>query len=120
MAVSKRKYPTGKTVWCFVIDAPGSTRENRRQIRESGFATKAEAESAEAERRIAEQKRFELEKAGFPDVPAPKTLSDLLGDFFAEHAERKLAQKTIERYREQAEYLHADLVSMPITETVIP
>lgn len=116
MAVFKRKYPSGKTVWCFVINAPGSTRENRRQIKESGFATKAAAESAEAERRIAEQQRFELDQAGFPDIPAPKTLSDLLRDFFAEHAERKLAQKTIERYREQAAYLHADLVSMPIAE----
>jgi hypothetical protein len=56
MAVFKRKYRGGKTVWCFVIDAPGSTREIRHQIKESGFSTKAAAEHAEAERRIAEQK----------------------------------------------------------------
>lgn len=37
MAVFKRKYRAGKTVWCFVIDAPGSTREIRHQIKESGF-----------------------------------------------------------------------------------
>src|SRR5690242_1564721 len=116
MAVFKRKYGNGKTVWCFVIDALGSTRENRRQIKESGFATKGAAESAEAERRVAEQQRYELEQAGLPDVPTPKTLSDLLSDFFAEHAEKKLAQKTIERYREQVAYLHADLVRMPITD----
>ncbi len=48
MAVFKRKYPGGKTVLCFVIDAPGSTREVRRQIKESGFPTKAAAEHAEA------------------------------------------------------------------------
>jgi len=35
------------------------------------------------------------------DVPTPKTLPELLGDFFAERAEKKLAQKTSERYREQ-------------------
>jgi integrase len=116
MAVFKRKYRNGRMVWCSVIDAPGSTRQTRRQIKESGFPTKAAAERAEAERRIAEQQRYELERAGLPDVPAPKTLSDLLGDFFAEHADKKLAQKTIERYREQTAYIHADLLAMPITE----
>jgi integrase len=116
MAVFKRKYRGGKTVWCFVIDAPGSTREIRHQIKESGFSTKAAAEHAEAERRITEQQKYELQKAGLPDVPLPKTLADLLRDFFAEHAEKKLAKKTIERYREQAAYLQADLLAMPVCE----
>jgi excisionase family DNA binding protein len=112
MAVFKRKCRHGKTVWCFVIDIPGSTRDNRRQIKQSGFPTKAAAERAEAERRVTEQQRYELEKAGLPDVPLPKTLGDLFKDFFAEHAEKKLARKTIERYREQMEYLHPDLLVM--------
>jgi len=116
MAVYKRKYRSGKTVWCFTIEAPGSTKENRRQIMESGFLTKAAAEKAEAERRVTEQTKYELEKAGLPDVPLPKTFAELLKDFFAEHAERKLARKTIERYREQVAYLHPDLVAMPITQ----
>lgn len=115
MAVFKRKYRSGKTVWCFVIDAPGSSREDRRQIKESGFATKAAAEKAEAERRVGEQQRYELELAGIPDAPLLKTLADLLSDFFTEHAERKLARKTTERYREQMAYLHGDLLAMPIT-----
>jgi integrase len=116
MAVFKRKYRTGKMVWCFVIDAPGGSRDNRRQIKESGFPTKSAAEKAQAERRITEQQRYELEQAGIPDVPIPKTLSDLLSDFLAEHAERKLARKTIERYREQMTYLHRDLLGMPIVD----
>lgn len=116
MAVYKRKYRLGKTVWCFVIDAPGSTRDNRRQIKESGFPTKAAAERAEAERRITEQQKYELEKAGLTDVPLPTTLADLLRDFFAEHAEKKLAKKTIERYREQAAYLDSDLLAMSVSE----
>src|SRR5690349_12857983 len=116
MAVYKRKYKNGKTVWCFVFDAPDSTPEDRRQIKESGFRTKGEAEHAEAERRITEQKKFELAKAGLPDVPLPKTLGELLNDFFAEHAERKLARKTVERYREQASYLHRDLLAMRLPD----
>ena len=57
MAVYKLKYRRGKAVWCFVIDAPGSTREDRRQIKESGFPTKSAAERAEAQRRVTEQQR---------------------------------------------------------------
>ena len=116
MAVYKRKYRSGKTVWCFTIDAPGSTRDDRRQIMESGFPTKAAAKKAEAERRVTEQNKYYLEKAGLPDVPLPKTLAELLKDFFVEHAERKLARKTIERYREQSTYLHPDLLAMPIPQ----
>jgi hypothetical protein len=96
--------------------APGSTRDNRRQIKESGFSTKAAAERAEAERRLFEDKKYELEKAGLPEVPIPTTLADLLDDFFAEHAERELARKTIERYREQAAYLHPYLLAMPVCQ----
>jgi integrase len=116
MAVFKRKYKNGKTVWCFVFDGPDSTPEDRRQIKESGFRTKGEAEHAEAERRITEQKKYELAKAGLSDVPLPKTLGELLNDFFAEHAERKLARKTVERYREQASYLHRDLLAMRLPD----
>ena len=116
MAVFKRRHRGGKVVWCFVIDAPGSTRNSRRQIKVSGFPTKASAEHAEAERRVTEQQRYELEKAGLPDVPLPKTLADLLSDFFVEHAEKKLAQKTVERYRDLSAYLHPDLVAMPIAD----
>jgi integrase len=90
MSVHKRKYRNGKVVWCFVIDAPGSTRENRRQIKESGFPTKAAAKRAEAERRVTEQQKYLLQQAGLPDVPLPKTLADLL--------------------------LHPDLLAMPIVD----
>lgn len=112
----KRKYRNGKASWCFVIDAPGSTRESRHQIKESGFTTKTAAEQAEAERRITEQKKHELGKAGLADVPLSKTFADLLTDFFAEHAEKKLARKTIERYREQTAYLHPDLLAMRLPD----
>ena len=116
MAVFKRKLKGGKVSWCFVIDCPGSSRQNRKQAKEAGFETKAAAEAAEAERRVLEQKRYELEQAGLPKVPLPKTLADLLQEFFKEHAERKLAPKTIERYREQAGYLCKDLLALPITD----
>ncbi|MCC7235225.1 MAG: Arm DNA-binding domain-containing protein [Bryobacterales bacterium] len=59
MAVRKRQCKTAqgtKTAWSYVFDAPGSTRQDRRQVFESGFASKKEAQEAEAERRIKEQR----------------------------------------------------------------
>ena len=115
MSVKKRTYNSGKTVWYFIFDAPGSTRANRRQIKESGFATKNEARNAEAGRRVEEQKKYELTQArSVVDAPLPKTLGALLKEFFQEHAEKKLAPKTVERYREQAGYLAQELLEMPL------
>ena len=82
MAVDKRTYASGRTVWYYVFDAPGSTRANRRQVKESGFATKKEALDAEAVRRVEEQKRIEMSKAGRVDAPVPKTLAMLFAEYF--------------------------------------
>jgi integrase len=117
MPVNKRKYRSGKVVWSYVIDAPGSTRENRQQITGSGFSTKREAEDAEARRRIEEQQKHELAAAGVSiAAPLPKTLSMLLEEFFRQHVDEKLAPKTAERYHDQAAYLDPELLRMPIAE----
>ena len=115
MAIRKRKWKTAQgiqTAWSYVFDAPGSTRENRKQIFESGFESKKEATDAEAERRIKEQRDFELRKVTPSD--APGTLAGLLKEFFSEHGAKSLAPKTLQRYREMAEYLDTDLMNMPI------
>jgi integrase len=117
MAIYKRITPSGRTVWYFIFDAPDSTRANRHQIKESGFATKNEAQDAEAARRIEEKQKYELVKAGGPvNAPLPKTLAMLLDEFFRQHVEEKLAPKTIERYREQAAYLDPTLLGMLLAE----
>jgi hypothetical protein len=117
MSVHKRKYRSGQVVWFYQFDPPGSTREQRGRVTESGFATKREAEDAEAIRRTEEQRKRDLAKAGTSvAAPLPKTLSMLLEEFFRQHVDEKLAPKTIERYHEQAAYLHQELLFMPITE----
>jgi integrase len=114
MPVHKRKR-NGKISWYYKFDGPGSTRDNRNIVRAFGFATKQEAINGEAARRIEEQKKSELAKAGSGVAAAPpKTLSTLLAEFLRQHAEKKLAPKTIERYREQAAYLDPELLAMPL------
>jgi len=117
MPVYKRKYRSGKAVWYYQFAPPGSSRLAQNLITESGFATKQAATDAEAARRIAEQKKTEARKRGAPRVAAalPTTLAMLLAEFMKQHAEEKLAPKTIERYYEMAEYIAPELAAMPLT-----
>jgi integrase len=117
MPVHKRKYRSGELAWYFEFNGPGSTRESRNRITESGFATKQAAIDREAVRRVEEQEKFEQAKAGSPVAAAPpKTLAMLLEEFFKQHVDVKLAPKTIERYHEQGAMLDVGLLAMPITE----
>jgi len=113
MSVHKRKLKSGGHVWAYCFDAPGSGRTNRRQIYASGFASKKEAQDAEAARRIEAQREQELriETQG----PIPATLASLLEEFFSEHGAKALAAKTLQRYREMARYLKPELCAMPLT-----
>jgi integrase len=118
MPVFKRKYKSGKIAWRYVFDLPGSRKANRLKAQASGFATKKEATDAEASRRVEEQEKARLAAIADKSVsaPPPKMLAGLLDEFFREYSDRKLAPKTAERYREQAAYLSADLLAMPIED----
>jgi integrase len=118
MPAYKRKYRSGKVVWYYQFAPQGSTRQNQNLITESGFATKQEAIAAEAVRRTEEQKRLEVRKADAAGVAAamPTTLAMLLGEFMTQHAEEKLAPKTVERYHEMIAYLAAELLAMNMTD----
>jgi hypothetical protein len=84
-------------------------------IRQFGFATKQEAVDAEAQRRIEEQKKYDLAKAGSGVAAAlPTTLAMLLEEFMRQHAQEKLAPKTVERYGEQLACLDPELLAMPL------
>ena len=115
MAIRKRKWKTGqgaKAAWSYCFDAPGSTRTSRKQIFESGFASKKEAQDAETARRIQAQRAYELQSASPAAIPG--TLAGLLKEFFSEHGAKALAAKTLRRYREMADYLDSGLLAMPL------
>jgi integrase len=116
MPIYKRKYLSGKTGWFYKYQPAGATRGTS-TIRGFGFATKRDAEEAERKRRAEEARKFELAKMGVGIAgPIPRTLSMLLEEFFSQHVEKKLAPKTVERYRQQADYVGAELLSMPIAQ----
>ena len=116
MPVHKRKYRSGQVVWFYQFDLPGSNRDGRGRISESGFSTKREAEDAEALKRSEERQKRDMAKAGSVVAQVPRTLSMLLQEFFVQHVDEKLAPKTVERYHEQAAYLDPGLLNLPIAE----
>lgn len=117
MPVYKRRNTSGKTVWFYKFQPPGARRDAA-PIREFGFATKQEAVDAEVARRIEEQKKIDLRKAGAAGVAAalPKTLTMLLAEFMKQHAEEKLAPTTVDGYHVMIGYLSPELLAMNITE----
>ena len=116
MAVYRRKYRSGTVLWYFKFQPPGSKR-GVLPVRQFGFATKRDAEESEAKRRAEELQKRELAKAGSGVAAAPpKTLAMLLEEFFAQHVDKKLAPKTAERYRQQAETLDPELRAMPLAD----
>lgn len=113
MPVRKRKYSSGRIVWFYQFDHPCSTKNDRVEVKESGFASRKEAVDAETNRRLAVAKEWEEEKAKASGTPL--TLAHLLSDFFEQRG-KDLAPKTLERYKDQASYLAPELTSMPLGE----
>jgi hypothetical protein len=112
MPAFKKKNRSGKIVWAYMFSPPGASRANRARISKSGFATKREAEDAEAQRRIDENQKQDLAKVGASVAgPLPKTLAMLIEEVFRQHVDQKLAPKTVERYHQQAASLSPELLA---------
>lgn len=115
MAISQRKYKSGKVVWGYAFDAPGSGRSNRQQITKGGFKKRSEALAAEAVRRVAAKQEHTARVLNQnATTGVPKTLTELLEAFFSQHGKR-LAPKTLERYRQMVSYISSDLLATTIT-----
>lgn len=110
------RFKNGRKEWYYEIPKPGSTRSKRLRDREYGFATKREAEKAEAKRKVELDREACLTNAGL----APATLDLLIEKFFALHCNgpQPLAGKTRQRYREHKTYLSPQFLALaPIKVT---
>jgi len=113
MAIHKRKTKSGIR-WAYYFNAPGATRQDRKTLTGGGFDTKQKAVDAEATRRLEAQAQWEAEQRGVTEE-IPKTLRELIAEFFTEHAERELGAKTVDRYRD-----HAAILSPALLDTLLP
>ena len=108
-SVFKRTLTSGRAVWCLQLDLPPGADGKRQRVFRSGFKRKSEADEA-LQRLLAERNAGALVK------PDPRTFASFLADWFSQHAERQCSPKTIERYRQLAEYVLPHLGHLPLSE----
>jgi integrase len=89
----KRKLPSGRTTWCLGIDLGKDKGGKRQRVFKSGFRREVDAQD-ELTKLMAEMNEGTFTK------PDPRTLAEFLDQWMAEYASRKVAPKTLERYRD--------------------
>ena len=91
--VFKRKLPSGKVTWGYVIDAGKAEDGKRKQIFKSGFTRKLDAD-IELAKIVTERGEGEIVR------PDPRTFADFAAAWLSEYADVSCSPKTAERYRE--------------------
>jgi hypothetical protein len=106
--VFKRKLPSGKITWGFVIDAGKDEAGKRKTIFKSGFARKLDADIALA--------KLVTERADGSLVrPDPRTFAEFSEAWLTEYAETSCAPKTAERYREMLAHVSRAIGQQPLS-----
>lgn len=105
--VFKRMLPSGRIDWCVNIDL--GRDENGKRIRyfKGGFNRKADADTDRI-RVLQEREQGEVVR------PAPRQFRSFLEEWFKEHAEKHCERKTVERYRELAAYIPAEVLNLDL------
>ncbi len=94
----RSKLPSGRTTWCLGIDVGKDGTGKRKRIFKSGFRLEDDADN-ELTRLMQEM------NVGTVTKPDPRTLAEFLNQWLAEYATRKVAPKTLERYRDLARHV---------------
>jgi integrase len=94
----KRTLPSGAVTWGYSIDIGRDATGKRKQIFKSGF--RLEREAVDALRRCLNEK-----DEGQLVKPDPQTLAAFADSWFVEYGPRKCSPKTLERYRQLANYV---------------
>lgn len=105
----KRKLPSGVISWGYSIDAGRDENGKRKQIQKTGFARKADADSALA-------KILNDRNEGNLVKPDPRTLAEFAEAWLSEYAETSCAPKTAERYREMLVHITREIGGQPLSK----
>ena len=105
----KRKLPSGKISWGYVIDAGKDESGKRKQIFKSGFARKLDAD-VELAKLVNERNDGSLVR------PDPRTFKEFAEDFLNEYADVSCAPKTAERYREMLAQVAREIGTQPLSK----
>jgi integrase len=105
--VFKRKLPSGKICWGYIVDAGRDESGKRKQVTKTGFARKGDADNALA-------KILHERNEGALVRPDPRTFAEFSEAWLAEYAETSCAPKTAERYREMLAHVSRAIGSEPL------
>jgi hypothetical protein len=108
--VSKRLNCAGRARWAYVFDLGKDQNGKRRQMTKSGFLTQREAQDALS---VAMAKARNAPPSETPESPA---FEAFFTNWVDEHAARRCAPKTIERYRELGRYALKHIGAVPIKD----
>jgi integrase len=107
--IFKRKLPSGKVAWGYSIELGRDESGKRLRKFASGFERKSDAE--EARRRALNEKHD-----GNLLKPNPATLGEFLDEWLREYADKKCSPKTVERYRQLADYVRPHVGDVKLQE----
>lgn len=105
----KRKLPSGVISWGYSIDAGRDENGKRQQIQKTGFARKADADSALA---IILNERNE----GNLVKPDPRTFKEFAEAWLSEYAETTCSPKTSECYCEMLAHITREIGGQPLSK----
>jgi integrase len=108
--VSKRLNRAGRARWAYVFDLGKGQNGKRQQITKSGFLTQREAQDALS---VAMAEAHNTPPSETPESPA---FEAFFANWVDEHAARRCAPKTIERYRELGAYAAKHLGATPLRD----
>jgi integrase len=101
--------PSGKISWGYSLDHGKGADGKRKQEFKSGYRRQSEAEDATPE--ASQRKRCRgIDQAG------PATFAGFMAEWFREHADRQCILKTVERYRQLAEYVNPYIGSVKLQD----
>jgi integrase len=107
--VFKRRLPSGRITWAYNMELGHDETGKRLRRFESGFDRKSEAEKAL-------RKALNQRDAGEIVKPDPSTFNQFMAEWLKEHAETKCSAKTVERYRQLAEYAYPHIGAVRLQE----
>ena len=106
-SITKRKLSSGKLSWGFSFFAGRDEEGKRIQVTRSGFSTRKAAATALAA-------AVERHQQGLAVVRDGRSFGDFLRGWLDNHAARRVSPRTLEAYRQSADYILRSLEDVPL------
>jgi integrase len=112
--ITKRKLANGKMSWGYSFFAGRDEDGKRLQIKKGGFTTRGEASNALNNAMEAHSARLAAGQPPTASPPPEKTFGQFIREWMDTHAKRTVTPRTLEQYRQSADYMTRLLGEIPL------